>query len=173
MHLTDEQLNEYLDNETSERAQIEAHVSTCDECAARLTALQTLFTEIESLPELELTHSIATRFALPPNLPTRLPPFITLTVTLQAAIALIVLILAAPFIANLLPAIEAPSLTGILLQLQRQWTAWLDLFSSFQVPALPQLPALEISSLMLALTLVGVSTLWVLGNGLLLRKQMK
>ena len=173
MHLTDEQLNEYLDNETSERAQIEAHISTCDECAARLTGLQTLFTEIESLPELELAHSLAARLALPSSLSAKLPHFLTLTVTLQAAIALISLILAAPFIINLLPDIEAPSLTGILFQLQRQWTAWLDLFSSFQLPALPQLPALEISGLMLTLTLVGVSMLWVLGNGLLLKKQMK
>ncbi len=54
MHLTDEQLNEYLDNEsTDERAQIESHLSSCDECAARLSTLQNLFAELESLPELE------------------------------------------------------------------------------------------------------------------------
>ena len=53
MHLTDVQLNEYLDNETTERTQIESHLSVCDECTARLSALKTLFTEIESLPEIK------------------------------------------------------------------------------------------------------------------------
>ena len=37
MHLTDDQLNEYLDEATAERVQIEAHLSSCDECAARLS----------------------------------------------------------------------------------------------------------------------------------------
>ena len=39
MHLTDEQLNEYLDNEIVDRAQTELHLFACDDCAARLTAL--------------------------------------------------------------------------------------------------------------------------------------
>lgn len=170
-HITDEQLNEYLDNESTERAQIEAHLSACDECAARLTALKTLFAEIESLPELELTHNFAARFTPTPSLPPQLPTWLTLTATLQAALALLTVIIAAPFISRLLPAIETPSLTDLFLQLQSQWTAWLDTLSTFQLPTLPQLPALEISSLILTLTLAGVSMLWLVGNGLLLRNQ--
>ena len=173
MHLTDDQLNEYLDNESTERIQIETHLSSCDECAARLTALKALFAEIESLPELELTHNIATRFSPTPSLQQQLPAWLTLTATLQAALALITVIIAAPFITNLLPAIETPSLTDIFLQLQSQWAAWLNLLSTFQLPTVPQLPALEISSLMLTLTLAGVSILWLVGNGLLLRNQIK
>lgn len=172
MHLTDDQLNEYLDNETSEHAQIEAHLYSCDECAARLFALQTLFAEIESLPEIALSSNIADRFNPTPSLPAKLPRWLTLTLTLQTVAALIALVMTAPFISNLLPAIEIPSLPSLLLQLQRQWITWLDLFSSFQLPTLPQLPALEISSLMLTLMLVGVSLLWVFGNGLLLRKNL-
>ena len=174
-HLTELQLNEYLDNETipEERIQIESHVSMCDECAARLTALQALFAEIESLPEVALSRPIAARFTRPVGLSAPLPRFLTLTATLQAAMALLLLTLAAPFLTNLLPYMEIPSLTGMLLQLQRQWITWSDLLSSFQWPTLPQLPALEISSFMLTLTLVGTSMLWLLGNGLLLRKQMK
>ena len=59
MHLTDEQLNEYLDNEIVDRAQVELHLFACDDCAARLTALRALFDEIESLPELALSRDIA------------------------------------------------------------------------------------------------------------------
>ena len=172
-HLTDAQLNEYLDNESTQRIQIEAHLAECADCAARLTALQTLFAEIESLPEVTLSRDFAAPFRRPVSLPAQLPRFLTLTTTLQAVLALIAILLAAPFLTKLLPAIELPSLNEALLQLQFQWTAWLDMLSMFQMPALPQLPALEIPSLILTLMLVGVSALWVLGNGLLLRKQSR
>lgn len=173
MHLTDDQLNEYLDNESGERGQIESHLSTCDECAARLTALQTLFAELDSLPEVELTRSLAARFVSPGQLTPQLPRWLTLTATLQAALALIALILAAPFVMNLLPAIETPSFTEILIQIQTRWLTLLDSFTDYQIPTLPQLPTLEISTLMLSLTLAGASLLWLVGNGLLLRRQIK
>jgi len=171
MHLTDDQLNEYLDNETTERMQIETHLSSCDECAARLIALKTLFAEIESLPELELTQPLAARFTPTPSLPPQLPTWLTLTATLQAVAAVIAVSFAAPLITKLLPAIQMPSLTDVFLQLQSQWTAWLDALSVFQLPTLPQIPPLEISSLALTLTLAGVSMLWLVGNGLLLRNK--
>ena len=173
MHLTDDQLNEYLDNETTERVVIETHLSSCDDCAARLSALQALFVEIESLPELELTHSIAARFNPTPNLIPQLPRWLTLTATLQVAFAVISIILAAPFAANLLPAIPTPSVADVALRFQLQWITMLGNFSSIQLPTMPQLPAVEISSIMLTLTLAGVSLLWLVGNGLLLRRQSK
>jgi len=187
MHLTDEQLNEYLDHESSDREQIEIHLSACDECAARFSALKTLFAEIESLPEMTLSHSIreaslwdAARIIPTPSLPVpQLPTWLTLTATLQAVIGLITLILAAPFVSNILPAIEMPSYTAIFSQIQAQWSRWLALFvtlrlnseQAFQLPSLPHFPVLEVSSLVLTLTLAGVSMLWLVGNGLLLRKQ--
>lgn len=171
MHLTDDQLNEYLDHESAECEQIEAHLFACDECAARLTALQNLFAEIESLPELTLSHDFAARFTPTPSLPPQLPRWLTLTATLQAALALIAIIFAAPFIAKLMPVVQTPSLTKIFLQLQTQWTSLFDLITNYQLPSLPQLPPLEISSLVLTLTLAGVSMLWLVGNGLLLRNQ--
>jgi hypothetical protein len=100
---------------------------------------------------------------------------------MQAIAALIALIVAAPFITNLLPVVQTPNITDVFLQLQTQWNVWLDLFSTlrlnsgqaFPLPSIPQLPTLEISSLVLTLTFVGVSVLWVLGNGLLLRKHIR
>jgi hypothetical protein len=173
-HLTDEQLNEYLDNETTGRAQIEAHLSSCNECAVRLTALRNLFNEIESLPELELTQSIAARFAPRPGLPVpQLPRWLTLTATMQAAFALITIIFAAPMVMNLLPAIQTPSLTDVFIQVQSQWIEWLDMLSQLQMPALPEIPVIELSSLVVVFTLAAVSVLWLVGNGLLLRNQIK
>ena len=169
-HISDVQLNEYLDNETTEREQIESHLSSCEDCARRLTALQTLFAEIESLPELELTSNIAARIVSSPSLTPHLPHWLTLTATLQAAFALVVVIVAAPFVVRMLPAVEAPSFTDLILLLQSQWRIWLDIFATFQLPTMPQLPVLELSSLMLTLTLAIVSLLWLVGNGLLLRR---
>ena len=173
MHLTDEQLNEYLDEATTERVQIEAHLSSCDECAARLSTLQNLFIELDSLPELELTRDFAAPFTLRPILPAQLPKFLTLTAFLQAAVALAALIIAIPFVSALLPQIEPPSFTKIFFQIQSQWTVWLDQLSTLALPTFQpiNLPTFEMSSLLF--TLAGVSVLWILGNGLLLRNQMK
>ena len=173
MHLTDDQLNEYLDNEIAERTVIESHLSSCDECAARLSTLQNLFAEIVSLPELELTRNLAAPFLRTRSLPAQLPRFLTLTVTLQAAVALVTIIIATPFIIQLMPIMEIPSLSNVFVQLQTQWTTWLDVLSQIQMPTMPELPAVELSSLFITLTLAGVSILWVIGNGLLLRNQIK
>jgi len=173
MHISDEQLNEYLDNEVQDRIQIELHLSSCDECAARLTTLKALFAEIESLPELELNRSIAARFAPSPGLPAKLPRWLTLTATLQVVFALLAIIIAAPMVMDLLPVIQIPSLTDMFFQVQSQWTAWLGILSTFQVPSIPEIPVFEFSSLILTLILAGVSMLWLIGNGLLLRNQIK
>jgi hypothetical protein len=172
-HVTDVQLNEYLDNETTERAPIEVHLASCDGCAARLAALKALFVEIESLPELELTGSIAVRITPTASLPAPLPPSLTLTVTLQALAALIVLFIAAPVISNLMPPIQLPSINNVFIQMQTHWIGLLNLLFTFQLPTLPQFPVFEISSLVIGLTLTGVSMLWLIGNSLLLRRQIK
>jgi hypothetical protein len=172
MHLTDDQLNEYLDEATNERAQIESHLDSCDECAARLSTLQDLFAELESLPELELTRNLAAPFAPRPSLSAQLPAWLPLTVTLQAAIALVTLIIAAPFVSQLLPALETPSLSDTFIQLQTQWTTWLDMLSQFQLPTFPTI-SFELSSLYLLSALAVVSVFWLVGNGLLLRNHIK
>ena len=172
MHLTNDQLNEYLDEATHERAQIESHLDSCDECAARLSTLQNLFAELDSLPELVLTRNLAAPFTLRPSLPAPLPKFLTLAVSLQAAVALTAIIIAMPFIVQLIPVLEISSLSNVFIQLQTQWTTWLDMLSQVQFPTLPTF-TFEISSIYLMSALVGVFMLWLVGNGLLLRNQIK
>ena len=173
MHLTDEQLNEYLDNETNEREQIEAHLSACDDCATRLSDLKILFTEIESLPELAVSKNFASRFTFQPSLTPHLPRWLTLTVALQAALALIALIISIPFITTYVPQIDVASLTSPLFEIQSLWNTWLDSLSILQLPTIPELPIpiIEISSLLISLA--GISILWIFGNGLLLRNQIR
>ena len=176
-HLSEEQLNEYLDNESQDRARIELHLSSCNECTSRLTVLQTLFAELDSLPELALSHDLAAavmqrvgRFGV-------LPKWLTLTIALQAAIAMITALIAAPFIiefiSEIIPVMQTPSITEVFFQLQTQWMAWLELISTFQMPVIPTVSTPPLSSLVILFTLAGASMLWLVGNGLLLRNQIK
>lgn len=177
MHLTDDQLNEYLDNEIADHAQIELHLSSCHECQARLAALRNLFTEIESLPDLTLSRDLATHFKRQSSPSYQLPRWLTLTATFQAALAVIALVIASPLVMQLITpyvsSVQIPSFADVLVQLQSQRIAWLDLFSGLQIPSVPEIPVVELSSMVVVLTLIGVSTLWIVGNGLLLRNSNK
>ena len=180
-HLTEVQLNEYLDNAIEDRANVEMHLSSCTDCAARLNALHTLFTEIESLPELVLSRSLVApvthRLSDAGAAFFGVPRWLTLTVGLQAVLAGIAAVIAIPYVIELasssMPVLQTPSLTETLFQLQAQWTAWLDMLSKFQIPTLPELHVVEVSSLFLMFTIAGISMLWLVGNGLLLRNQIK
>ena len=170
MHLTNEQLNEYLDNETANRAEIETHLDSCDECAARLSNLQALFADLDSLPEMTLSRDIAARFRPRPSLTVpQLPTWLTLTASLQAAAALVALIVAIPFFSIMLPKVEMPSFTTWFFEIQSLWTSWLDTLSTFQMPTFQpsNIPTLEMSTLFIALAVVSI--FWIFGNGLLLR----
>jgi hypothetical protein len=177
MHLTDDQLNEYLDNESSERLQIESHLAECAECAARLTALQALFDEIESLPEVELTRSIAASFTRPSNLPAPLPRWLTLTATLQAALAFIAIFFTVPIVSRyltpVLQTVSVPSFRDVLIEIQMYFVMWLQTMQTFQLPTIPTgfftLPE-ELSPTMLSISLLGLFIVWLIGNWWLLRK---
>lgn len=176
-HLSEEQLNEYLDHESRERDQIELHLSTCDKCTTRLAALQTLFTELDSLPELILVHDLAAPVMRRVSGYSVLPKWLTLTMALQAALAVITSLIAAPFMIEFtterMPVFQMSSFTETLFQLQTQWEAWQEAISTFQIPSLPEIPTLQIPTLVILFTLAGASMLWLVGNGLLLRNQIK
>lgn len=175
MHLTDEQLNEYLDHESSERIQIEAHLASCADCVARLAALQSLFNEIESLSDLTLARSMASRLTLPSARSTSLPRSLTLAMTLQAALAIVTIILAAPFVMQLVSpywrSLPAPSIGDVIVQIQSQWMLWLDALSQIQMPTIPEIPVTDPSSLFVMSTVIGVSLVWLIGNGFLMRNK--
>jgi len=176
-HLTDAQLNEYLDNELANRAEAELHLSTCDNCAARLTALQALFNEIESLPEVALTRDLAAPIMRRASGRPVLSRSLRMTVTLQAALTAIAIIFAAPivmkFASPYFSRIQVPSFADIFLQVQTLWATWLESLSQFHLPILPEIPVIELSSWYILLMVAAVSVLWLVGNRLLLRNQNK
>jgi hypothetical protein len=176
-HPSEEQLHEYLDHESKERAQIELHLSTCDQCAARLAALQTLFSELESLPELSVSHDMAEAVIRRVSGPGVLPTWLTLTIVLQAALAVITLWAAAPvvidFASETMPVSQVPSISETLFQLQIKLMTWQEIIPAFQMPVPLEIPTLQLSSLVILFTLACASILWLVGNGLLLRNQIK
>jgi hypothetical protein len=177
MHLTDEQLNEYLDGESTDHAQMESHLAVCADCARRLSEMKVLFSEIESLPELAISPEFSARFTSPQNEPAELPRSLTLTMILQAALVVAGIMIAAPFVIRFVssyaPIHWVPSFVDIFLQMQTVWMAWLDILSTLSFPNIPEIPVVNVSSLVTIFTVIGVSLLWLIGNGLLLRNQVK
>jgi hypothetical protein len=181
MHLSDSQLNEYLDGTLAPGMHTAAvrHLAACAECAARLTALKALFAEIESLPELPMSRSlrpaVLQSIGVPGAARPPLPRWLRLAAVVQAALAAGALAIAAPLVSNLLAAWrpDMALLTWELMFMQLQ-SDWLQLLSApeFAVPELPALPP-EFSGLVLGLTALGAFLLWVIGNGVLLRRGLK
>jgi anti-sigma factor RsiW len=176
-HPSEEQLNEYLDHESEQQAQIESHIAACDECMARLTALQTLFVELDSLPEMALSRDLASSVIQRVGRSGVLPKWLTLTLALQAALALVSTLVAAPavieFLSQAVPAFQSPSIPQAWIQLQTLWMNWLNSLSKIQVPSLPEIAAPQFSSLAMLGVLASASFFWLVGNGLLLRNQIK
>lgn len=176
-HLSEEQLNEYLDHESQEHEQIESHLSTCDECAARLNSLQSLFNELDSLPELKLSHDLAAPVTRRLSLPNQLPAWLTLTIGLQAVLAVIAVVIAAPIFIDFstlkMPELPKAAFATLLIQAQSYWSMWLDVISKTHIPTLPQLPTIELSGLFMMSAIAGAFMFWLVGNGLLLRNQIK
>jgi Putative zinc-finger len=87
-HLSDSQLNEYLDNilDPSERRAAEAHLIECDECRARLDEIQSVFSTLKSLPDAKLSHDLSTSIAS--RLPQRSEPVFTPIFAVQLGAAL-------------------------------------------------------------------------------------
>jgi len=179
MHLTDEQLNEYLDNESTEPMQIEAHLTECADCVARLTALQSLFAEIESLPELTFSRNLAAPFIPPVSLPAYLPRWLTLTLTLQTVAAWIAIMFALPlvnpYLTTVFQAVSVPTLREMLMEIQMYVVMWMQVIQSFQLPTIPTemltLPKELSSPTLLSVSLLGIFFLWLVANWWLLRKR--
>ena len=188
MHLDEVTLNEYLDAALApeQRSAVEAHLAQCPDCTTRLNGLRALFAELETWPETSLRRDLSP--AVISALHRRLPqspvaaPALRAVFAAQALIALVLLGLALPTImratqwavvtqlAGQTVADIAGAFTGVTselqalqISLQRFMAASLEFVRQ---PPLPSLPMLNVG-----LCLAAVSLLWLVGNGLLLRRQ--
>jgi len=176
-HLSDELLNEYLDGVLPDRALVESHLAECADCARRLAALRAVFADLESLPEAALSRDLAAPIALVLGGRMPVPRSLRLAVAVQAAVAVVALIFAAPviqqFAEGILPTLQAPSFTEGLVQVQELWTTWLDMLSQFRMPTIPEISVSDLPSLVTLSALAGISVLWLVGNGWLLRSRTR
>ncbi len=189
-HLSEELINEYLDQMLDESTQqnVEIHLADCEQCTAQVYEFQTLFTALGELPELPLTRDLTQGILaqLPrrtqiPNL-WQQPAFL-----IQSLLTLILLAVSMPILDDLaqqamkwrkeiiLPTLQIPTL-GETIAKFTPLLVW-ELDSLFTLPeftyTLPPLPTIPISSdgnLMFTLVfLVGI--LWIVGNFSLLRSK--
>ena len=188
MHLDEVTLNEYLDAALApeRRGAVEAHLAQCPDCTTRLNGLRALFAELETLPETSPRRDLSP--AVITAIRRRLPqspvaaPALRAVFAAQALIALVLLGLALPTImratqwavvtqlagqavadiAGAFPGLPS-ELLALQISLQRFMAASLEFVRQ---PPLPSLPMLNVG-----LCLAAVSLLWLVGNGLLLRRQ--
>lgn len=188
MHLTDELLNEYLDEalEAEARARAASHLAGCAECAARLATLRALFTTLDAVPEVPLARDLSA--AVVARLPQSTPewrPALNWLIVVQAVAAVLLLAFAAPVvIANLAPA--GVSMLGqpivrftleLLAGLQAQWQSLVGAFAvlssqGFAGARAVTAPLTEASTVLLGGLAAGLAVLWLAGNGVLLRSTL-
>lgn len=172
-HLSDEILNEYLDDALppDARVEVELHLRDCADCELRLDELADLFFELSALPEAGLTRDLSADMVRSLT-PQPLPRLLKWTALLQVAAALAALFASLPLLQTMfamdVPAITLPTLFDLTLRFEQTLAEMQAMFVQFQW----QMPHLsfEISSLYITVAVFSVTLLWLVGNGLLLRK---
>jgi hypothetical protein len=192
-HLTETQLNEYLDQMLDENLQqkVQAHLDTCEQCQAELAELEILFATLNELPEVpltrDLTPGVLAHLPKPFKIPNlwRQPAFL-----MQSLLTAILVGTSIPMIQNLLeriPRFEStltlsdfalPTWTEIIAEFTLLLT-WRHEFEFsmpelvFEFPELPTLPASQFTlepGIMFGLVAVA-TIMWGLGNFSLLRNK--
>ena len=192
-HLSEIQLNEYLDQMLDEqsRQNVETHLAKCEACRAALDELQNLFATLDKLPDIpltrDLTPGVLARLPQKSGIPSlwRQPAFL-----MQTLLTIILMISSFSIIETLLERI--PDFENALVLPHITFPTWAEIsaeFSTllawsfeftlptltFEMPTMPSLPALPISpDSGIMLGLVAVATImWVVGNVSLLRSKPK
>jgi hypothetical protein len=174
-------LHAYLDDVLADedRERLELHLAQCDECTAKYASLKYLYSEMERLPDEPLAHDISARVIRSIALKEDRKPTLYLVITAQLAAAIIMIAAIWPRISlelgskySLVQLLEPLrnfadlSTQGILFM--REFLSWIHT----QWIATLSMPAIDwpITGFPLALAVGGMTLLWLLGNGLLLRQ---
>jgi len=170
-HLTDDQLNEALDNSLFDNS-ILGHLDACVECRMKLEDLRSIFAVIDSLPEVkpprDLTASILAR--LPQRISPRTWTWLSLAQALGAFAILAWLassFILPPEIAAYQPPTFDSMLASVLLALS-SFPFEIDP-SSFIFPP----SSFDLQSTTILMFIISAAILWLVGNGLLLRAPLR
>ncbi len=171
-HLTEDQLQEYLDRAlpASARRLAEAHLRSCGACASRLDELRLVFAGLASLPEARLSRDLAA--SVLPRLPQKEPRMWTPVFAAQAGAAFGAVIWLAGEAAKGVQKIDLASVLLFLSQFDALPGPRLTVPDfQFILPTIHPLDlgGAEVSTFNLALLAVSAFALWVAGNATLLR----
>jgi anti-sigma factor RsiW len=198
-HLTEEQLNLYLDNALSpaEHAGVEAHLAECETCQAELAALQTLFTALNTLqPEAlatDLTPMVLENIAAERQRIVR-RRLGWLVPGLQGLAIILLLLFGCPVLfgryVELIQRVPTASLYAMWTNTQAQGTIlwqttiaqgqtwWAETVSNFlNLPdtlkqsshTWPKFPGLGLTTPQIAIIGLAAVLMWLIGNSILLR----
>ena len=175
-------LQEYLDDVLvdEDRERLELHLAQCEDCAAKYASLKYLYSEMERLPDEPLAHDISARVIRSLALKEDRKPYLYLVLMAQLATAIIVFAAIRPRISLELgssgyslvrllePLQKFADLSAQGIFLMREFLNWIH----SQWIATLSMPAIDwpITGLSLALVVGGMTFLWLLGNGLMLRQ---
>ena len=161
-HITEETINEYLDNALvpAVRADVDAHLAVCAACLAELESLRSLFDAIESLPNVTLERDLSAAVVSRIDAKVSVPRPLGWALAAQGLTAIIIL-------ASLWPLVNLSALQ--LPTIPLTWPALPPLPDFSSIFSLPSFSLqLAPSALLLTLTIVSACLLWLVGNGLLL-----
>ena len=185
-HLSDFQLNEYLDNILDEptRRALESHLETCPDCRARLEELQLVSDHLANLQEVKLSHDLTP--SVMAHLPQGEPRTWTLFFAAQlgAALgALLFILFELAQVVHLPPASTFQSLIPEIrfsipsFQLSTLYSPFAIIHPFSRFPSslfrLPQLPTFQFpfSNIQIFVIVLFTLLLWLIGNAILLRER--
>jgi len=123
-HLPDSEIQSLLDGALGERAALaaRAHLALCPGCAHRLEAQARLFAAIESWEEAPPEHDLVPR-VLRALEPPATPVGLRWAAVVQAAAALLMLVLAWPLLAGFAQGVRLPSISPLVPGAVEMWLA--------------------------------------------------
>ena len=177
-HLTDDTLNEYLDDALDgvARQAVAAHLASCPTCHQTVAEMQNLFATLAQLPELPLSADLTGRVLaeLPRNSPSARWPWAVTTVLATAVQVVVVLVMAGVLwpmlyagLVRLSAAVSAAQPTWLnVWGVWEWWGAWgTAVYQQTQTLSL----ALNLPTAQWGILLAGALLLWLIGNRLLLK----
>lgn len=185
-HLSEELLNEYVDHALPSVTvdKIEAHLAECDLCSAQLEGLVGLFAELESIPDIPLKRDLSAGVMSSIRPAVTVPRRWQWIVVGQFVLTGLVLMFTIPAVLaseGYQEFVQRLNEFGVRIGIHSSWNiaAQFQIFfndfaqqlvfrlRNFQIPNLP----FTLISVLPILLVTGF--LWLVGNGLLLRKQIR
>lgn len=171
-HITNIQLNEYLDGQLDGDQQqvVEAHLAVCGTCRAELADLQALFAELAALPEVAFDGNVAEEVVSELNQQEAFGSWPVWLLAIQAAVGMGLMALLWPSIQWLLRFVSETTETAVITLQPQPRLLWQDMIAdaAATVEQLQMGWQLDIPFEQWAWVVLLALVIWIVGNRLLL-----